>query len=330
MDEVTLNIPIHPEKRPLGQNRRLNFRGSGGEIFGIFLLNALLTILTLGIYSFWAKVRVRSYIWSKTEFDGDRLAYHGTPKELMNGSGKAFLYLFLPLMVINQLPAWIEPKETLSMVAAGLTYGLIMAFLPLAMVGAYRYRLSRTSWRGVLFSFRGNTWKFARLFLSGLALSILTLGIYYPIFDVRRYEFMVSNSYFGQEKFRFDGNGRALLRPFLFALLLTIPTMGLYWFWYLARRKRFLWEHTAFDTLRFQSTVTGGKLLAQHLGNLLLLIITLGLAWPWVTVRKIRFVFNYLTLDGVMDPTKIRQEAQSASATGEALSGFMDTGFDLG
>jgi uncharacterized membrane protein YjgN (DUF898 family) len=71
-------------------------------------------------------------------------------------------------------------------------------------------------------------------------------------------------------------------------------------------------------------------LLAQHLGNLLLLIITLGLAWPWVTVRKIRFVFNYLTLDGVMDPTKIRQEAQSASATGEALSGFMDAGFDLG
>jgi uncharacterized membrane protein YjgN (DUF898 family) len=71
-------------------------------------------------------------------------------------------------------------------------------------------------------------------------------------------------------------------------------------------------------------------LLAFQLGNLFLLILTLGLAWSWVMVRKVRFSFAYLTLEGVMDTAKVRQEAQAASATGDALAGFMDASFDLG
>jgi hypothetical protein len=47
-------------------------------------------------------------------------------------------------------------------------------------------------------------------------------------------------------------------------------------------------------------------------------------------VRKVRFSFAYLTLEGVMDTAKVRQEAQAASATGDALAGFMDASFDLG
>jgi hypothetical protein len=47
-------------------------------------------------------------------------------------------------------------------------------------------------------------------------------------------------------------------------------------------------------------------------------------------VRKIRFVFAYLTLEGMVDPAMIRQEAQAASATGDVLAGLMDAGFDLG
>jgi hypothetical protein len=36
---------------------QLHFTGSGAEYFGIWIVNLLLTILTLGIYSAWAKVR---------------------------------------------------------------------------------------------------------------------------------------------------------------------------------------------------------------------------------------------------------------------------------
>jgi uncharacterized membrane protein YjgN (DUF898 family) len=98
----------------------------------------------------------------------------------------------------------------------------------------------------------------------------------------------------------------------------------------LAKKQCYFWEHTYFEATRFHSTVTGRRLLALNLGNLFLLILTLGLAWPWVLVRKIRFTLTYLTLEGLLDPATIRQDARDATATGEVLAGFMDAGFDLG
>ena len=140
---------------------------------------------------------------------------------------------------------------------------------------------------------------------------------------------MVSHSYFGNQKFNFNGNGRELLGPYLRALLLMLPTLGLYWFWFLARKQRFFWEHTSFGSIRFRSTITGGPLLNLSLGNLILLIVTLGLAWPWIAVRSVNFALKYVTLQGPLDLENIRQEAQTATATGEALSGFMDSEFDF-
>ena len=67
-----------------------------------------------------------------------------------------------------------------------------------------------------------------------------------------------------------------------------------------------------------------------YLVNALLLICTLGIAWPWVRVRNIHFAFRYLSLEGPLDLESIQQQAQFASATGEGLAGFLDTGFDLG
>ena len=141
---------------------------------------------------------------------------------------------------------------------------------------------------------------------------------------------MMGNSYFGNRRFEFDGRGRDLFKPYLFALLLTLPTLGLSWFWFLAKKQRYFWRHTHLDAIHFQSTVTGGRLLALHLVNLLLLVLTLGVAWSWVMVRNIQFAFTYLTLEGMMDPAMIQQEAQAASATGDVLAGLMDAGFDLG
>ncbi len=310
--------------------RRLSFYGSGGTLFGIYLLNTLLTLFTLGIYSFWGKTKVRSYLWSQVELEGDCLVYHGTGKELMSGFSKAMLVFGIPLTILNMLPNFLEPKEMLEIGSQVLTYIIVMLFIPVALVGARRYRLSRTSWRGIRFSFRGKTGDFMKIFLGGGLLTVLSLGFYYPFFAVRRQEFMMENSYFGNRRFEFGGKGQDLFKSYLLALLLTLPTLGLSWFWFLAKKQRYFWGHTHLDAIRFHSTVTGGKLLALHLTNLLLLVITLGLAWSWVMVRNIRFVFAYLTLEGMIDPALIRQEAQAASATGDVLAGLMDAGFDLG
>ena len=325
--EVTVQLRPNAHLR---ETRILSFHGAGWPLFGIHVLNTFLTIITLGFYSFWGKTKVRRYLWGGTEMEGDRFVYHGTGKELLIGFFKAMLIFTLPVTLLNLLPVFLEPKRTASIICMILTYDLLMVFIPVAMVGARRYRLSRTSWRGIHFSFRGKSWEFVKIFLGHGILTLLTLGFYYPFYATKRHEFMVTHSYFGNHRFEFDGNGRDLLKPLLVAVLLTLPTLGLCWFWFLARKQRYFWEHTRLGAIHFRSTVTGRRLMGLNSTNLLLLVLTLGLAWSWVTVRKIRFAFAYLTLEGLVDPAMIRQETQSATAIGDILAGFMDAGFDLG
>jgi uncharacterized membrane protein YjgN (DUF898 family) len=329
-DESTVPVDVSPKKAERGESRKLSFAGKGGELFGIQVVNFFLTIVTLGIYKFWGKTRVRNYLWSQTELEGDRFAYHGTGKELMIGFSKVMLLFALPVMLLNVLPKIMGPNSIMRFVTPVLTFAMVMAILPMAFVGFRRYLLSRTSWRGIRFSFRGQVKDFAVLFLGGAILTVITLGLYYPFFDVRRQAFMVNNAYFGNRSFKFDGNGRDLFKPFLVALLLSIPTLGISWVWFMAARQRYLWEHTRLDDVRFNSTVTAGGLLGLYLSNFLLLLVTLGLSWSWVVVRSINFAFSYLTLEGTMDLAKFRQEAQTASATGDVLGDVMDAGFDLG
>ncbi|HSB40948.1 MAG TPA: YjgN family protein [Methylomirabilota bacterium] len=309
--------------------RRPTFHGTGGTLFGIHVVNTLLTLVTLGVYYFWAKTRLRQYLFGQTAIEGDRFAYHGTGRELLLGTLKAALVFGLPILLLNAVRDVLDVPAPVKVVAALLSASLIFVFFPVAMVGARRYRLGRTSWRGIRFSFRGRVWEMVKIVLSGSFFTALTFGLYYPFFLVARQTFMVSHSYFGNERFWFDGRGRDLFRSFLLAILLTLPTLGLCWVWYVARKRRYFWDHTAFGLARFSCTVTGPALLGLWVVNGLLLLCTLGLAWPWVRVRSIQFAFRYLALMGPLDLGRIQQEAQQVSALGEGLSGFFDSGFDL-
>jgi uncharacterized membrane protein YjgN (DUF898 family) len=308
--------------------RRLTFHGSGGTLFGIYVVNILMTLATFGVYRFWGRVKVRRFLLSQTSFEGDRFAYHGTGKELLLGFIKALLFVGLPISALS-LAARLSGDRTIHIVTQIFTSLLVFLFIPVAMVGARRYRLSRTSWRGIRFSFRGQVWPFVRLFMFASILSTLTLTLYYPFFQTRQQGFLISNSYFGRRPFRFDGRGRELFGAYVVALLLLVPTLGIYFFWFNAKKTRFFWEHTYFETARFRSTMTGGRLMGQTLTNWGLLIVTLGLAWPWVLVRRARFEFANLSVEGPLDLTGIVQEPQLATATGDALSSLLgaDVGF---
>ena len=311
-----------------GVPRRLSFHGVGGTLFGIYVVNILLTIASFGAYRFWGKVRIRRFMLSQTSFEGDRFAYHGTGKELLLGFVKALLFVGLPITALSAV-ARLSGDKTIYVATQAFTSLLVFIFIPIAMVGARRYRLSRTSWRGIRFSFGGKAWAFVRIFMVASLLSTLTLTLYYPFFQARQQGFMVSNSYFGRRQFRFDGRGRDLLGAYVVALLLLVPTLGIYLFWFHARKTRYFWEHTYFEAARFRSTMTGGRLLTQNVCNWLLLIATLGLAWPWVLVRRTRFEFAYLTVEGPLDLAGIVQEPQLPTATGDALSSLLgaDVGF---
>ncbi|MFI5327967.1 MAG: YjgN family protein, partial [Candidatus Rokuibacteriota bacterium] len=319
------NLPVPPSDTL----RRPSFHGTGGTLFGIHVVNTLLTIITFGVYYFWAKTRLRRYLFGQTAIEGDRFAYHGTGRELLLGTLKAALVFGVPIYLLNIIRDVLDVPVLLKVLAGVLSGSLLFVLFPVAMVGARRYRLGRTSWRGIRFSFRGRVWELVKIVIVGTVLTGLTLGLYYPIFLVKRQAFMISNSYFGSERFDFAGRGRDLFWVYVQAILLTLPTLGLCWVWYIARKRRYFWDHTAFGAARFSCTVTGRALLSLWAVNLLLLVVTLGIAWPWVRVRNIHFAFRNLSLLGPLDLARIQQEAQRVSTMGEGLSGFFDSGFDL-
>ena len=314
-------------RAPIGM-RCATFHGSGATLFGIRVVNALLILATLGLYFFWAKARVRSYLWSQSQFEGDRFAYHGTGRELIVGFSKAVACFVLPAALLNTLPVVFEAGPLAMVLTRMLVSVLALVFIPIAIVGARRYRLSRTSWRGIRFSLRASTRQFMGLWVRGWMLTSITLGLYYPSFVMNQEHFLTSQMWFGSERFSFDGRGRDLLWAWLVTIVLFVPTLGLAWFWFAAKRARYTAEHTRVAGARFRSTVTGGQLAWLTISTWLGLLGTLGLAWPWLTARRLRRSFAWLSLDGPLALDSITQQAQRVTSTGEGLAGFFDT--DLG
>src|SRR5690349_16157554 len=66
-------------------NIPFEFRATGAEYFRIWIVNLLLTIVTLGIYSAWAKVRRMRYFYGNTILDGHGFEYHAKPLQILKG-----------------------------------------------------------------------------------------------------------------------------------------------------------------------------------------------------------------------------------------------------
>ena len=321
-------------------SQRLAYHGTGGTLLGITLVNLLLTILTLGIYSFWARTKVRRYLYGETELAGDRFVYHGTAMELLRGWLRAVGVLVLVVIVFGALFALIGPTaqdavptstQALFQFGVSLLYMVTLAILAaIAINGARRYRFSRSSWRGIRFSFHGRWQDFLGLMIRGSLLSAITLSLYSPFFRNQSRAFLVEHARFGSLRFGYDGDGKELFTQYLLALLLVIPTLGIYLFWFNAFQQRYFWSHTTVGAARFQSTVTGGSLLGLGVTNALLAMVTLGIGIPWVITRTMRYQCDHLELAGEVDWETVQQEAMAASATGEGLAQGLDVDVDIG
>ena len=316
----------------------LGFHGKSGSLFGIMVGNLLLNILTLGIYHFWGLTRVRRFMWSNTSFNHDRFSYHGTGGELFRG----FLKLMgLILLIAGALTlARIYGGEALGLPDLGPVVGenliayiisiLFSLAMPALMVGAMRYRLSRTAWRGIRFSFRGTRGEALKIYYKGFFLTILTLGLYWPFFKVATERFWRENSYFGDRRIKFTGKGRDLFGSYILALVLSVLTLGLYLFWFQARLKRYLWSHTGFARGTFRFTATGWQFFALKATNLLILVLTLGLGYPWVVVRNQNFLVRHLSLEGASGLDRVVQQAKNADSFGEAAIDAFDIPVGIG
>ncbi len=202
---------------------RLRHHGRLREVLGIALTNLLLKVVTLGLYHFWAKTRVRRYLWSQTEWEGERLVYTGTGRELFLGYLRAFFLIIVPIYAVFFAIGWYGERMPVLTVVIGLLFWPVLLYLTgVALYSSWRYRLSRTVWRGIRFGLEGSPWRFGGFFLVQTLLTFATGGLYSPFMQCRTAARVLDQARFGTEPFAYEGRGDDLLFPFLRALGLTL------------------------------------------------------------------------------------------------------------
>ena len=134
-----------------GGESAFGFSGSWREYAPIAFTNLLLTIVTLGLYSFWARARTRRYLWSRTRFIDDRLEWTGTGLELFIGYLMAVVLLVIPFGFVQLLLQGVLMRGhqgAAVLIGAGV-YLMLVYLVGVAIFRALRYRLSRTWWHGI-------------------------------------------------------------------------------------------------------------------------------------------------------------------------------------
>lgn len=136
---------------PISDARAFQFHGNWREFAPIAFTNLLLCIVTLGIYSFWARTRERQYLWSRTRFIDDRLEWMGTGKELFLGYLIAIIVFGVPLAVLNFMvqAMAMQRHDGSAALLMLLIYLSVFYLVGVAVFRALRYRLSRTYWHGI-------------------------------------------------------------------------------------------------------------------------------------------------------------------------------------
>ena len=192
-----------------------SFTGRAGEYFGIWIVNILLSIVTLGIYSAWAKVRDKRYFYGNTRLNGSSFAYLASPIQILKGRLIVFGFFVLYAFCSSYYPSLIW------------VFVLAMFIItPWAVVKAYSFNARHSSYRNIRFNFTGGTMEAAGIYVLQTILIPFTLGLLIPYNAFRMKQFFIDHSQFGQAQFQFDGTKGAFYRIYVTAFLIFLPAFA--------------------------------------------------------------------------------------------------------
>jgi uncharacterized membrane protein YjgN (DUF898 family) len=303
---------------------KFSFHGTGGAFFAIVLKNIVLTIVTLGIYAPWAKTVRRQFLWQNTEVAGHRLRYHGTGRELLVGYIKVAIGYALVAGLPLALTKLVDPK--VGTIAQFAMIALILPLVPFAIWGSRRYLLSRTSWRGIRLRLDGPAGPFVKVFFLGYLLSLVTLGLYGPIWMNRMHRISIDASAVGTKKFEYRGDDKEVWKISMKGMALTLLTCGIYYPWYIAELSRFQMANTWFDGARGELSLTGSDVFQLLVLQIFGVSMTMGLAFPWITTYSLQYTMARLRFIGPIDFAHIYQASSEGSATADGLADALDVG----
>lgn len=333
------------------------FRGSAVEYFKIWIVNMALSLVTLGIYSAWAKVRKKRYFYGNTFLNESSFEYHGDPIKIFKGRlifvVLLITYTLLVRFINNPILEWLP------------TITFVMIF-PWLFVRAMIFNLRNSSYRGIHFNYLKNYAESYKTFLLYWFIMLITLGFGTPLFEYKRNQMMVNNTRFGQQEMKFFASpggyyalwgwtflswiallllisiGVSVMNVFVLGASLPSPYIAimiiLFYFLFStlppaifkAKGTNLLWNHTTMGRITFKSNQGIFALFQIYFTNFLMTAITLGLAWPWASCRLAHYraqTMSVLTTEESFDEFINRRE-EEPTALADAMDDFWD--LDIG
>ena len=206
-----------------------HYTGEGGTMFKIAGVTSLLTLLTLGIYRFWGKTRIRRYIWSSTTVQGDAFQYTGSGLEKLLGFLVAVIILAFALGILQiglfyfNLSFFSPTEDEFAFEAQLAAAQASLIFLaPLFFFARYRslrYKLARTRWRGIRFGMEHGAWGYAWRGVLLSLLTILTLGLMLPYQTYKLTKYRTDRTWFGNARMELNGRWQSLYRAMIHVLI---------------------------------------------------------------------------------------------------------------
>ncbi|NEQ70986.1 MAG: DUF898 domain-containing protein [Symploca sp. SIO2D2] len=207
MSETSQDLANPPQKF------KIAFHGDASEYFKIWIVNVALTVLTLGIYYPWAKVRTRRYFYASTELDGHRFDYLADPKTLLKGYLIIYATILLYVLGISQIIP----------IAIGIIVIIALGIMgPYFIAASLRFWMHNASYRNVRFNFSGTTGDAYGLFWGYGLLSYITAGLMYPYMRFKISEYVFGNASFGQSRFQFKGEAGPFYKIYLVAFAIIM------------------------------------------------------------------------------------------------------------
>ncbi|WP_409525092.1 YjgN family protein [Nitrincola sp. MINF-07-Sa-05] len=342
--------------QPSTRQAQVSFTGRSGEYFGIWIVNILLSILTLGIYSAWATVRTNQYFYGHTRIENHAFRYLATPMQILRGRLLAAAIFVCYFAISHFFP-----------LAGVILLFVLFIASPWLLIMSLRFNLRMTSYRQIRFAFHG---RFIEAFLIFAVLPIasaLTLFLALPWVFKKMDQYIYSNISYGGKPLQFRAGagkyyvasfasvGAVLLLGFIFGIgvfaslflldngkdlaplipFIVIPfyllTFSLSGAIYGGIVRNHIYNNSELDGVSsFHSNVKIMPYAWLLMSNFLLLIISLGLAYPWTCIRKSRFLAKATALNIQPEAdTLIDTVEQKSSATGEEAAGFFDADISL-
>ncbi len=350
-----MTLPDHTQKKLLP----FTFTGKTGEYFGIWIINLLLTIVTLGIYSAWAKVRNTQYIYSHTKLEDASFEYTANPIDILKGR----------IIAVSILVAYVAVSEFWPYLQFVFIIGFFIV-LPFLLVASLRYRYRNSRYRNIRFNFAGSIGDAVKEFLLWPILILPTAGLIMPYIRYRQSKFLVDSSYYGNGQFVMDAKPSSFYMIFLktigllllgivvligiiyigtefipipseiedenmyammsvAAAFLIYPLFGIVFLYATAKTRNLIYSSTLIESHSLESNVSARSLIFLWITNLLAIACTFGLAIPWVTIRMAKYYtkHTHFLADGDLD-SFVQQQSSDDNAFGQEMADVLD--LDLG